>query len=136
MHFACLDTKWHLTIKFVSNYINKRTKNKLATMWKLNQVAIPSYFILRIGSNKLVTNVIFKSQVAQAFATSDTQSKIIFNDGHLHIAPNMVIELSIHPLHLTKMACELTQWWKFKKDVSIKILKKTKNILDVDSVTI
>ncbi len=105
-------------------------------MWKLNQVAIPSYFILRIGSNKLVTNVIFKSQVAQAFATLDTQSKIIFNDGHLHIAPNMVIELSIHPLHLTKMACELTQWWKFKKDVSIKILKKTKNILDVDSVTI
>jgi hypothetical protein len=108
--FACLDKKWHLTIKFVSNYINKKTKNKLATMWKLNQVAIPSDFILRTRSNKLVTSIIFTSQVAQAFATLDTQSKIIFNDGHLHLAPNMVVELSIYPLHLTRMACELTQW--------------------------
>ncbi len=107
--FACLDTKWHLTIKFVNNYINKRTKNKLATMWKLNQVAIPSYFILRTRSNTIVTSVIFTSQMAQAFANLDTQSKIISNDGHLHLAPNMVVELSIHPLHLIGMACELTQ---------------------------
>jgi hypothetical protein len=48
----------------------------------------------------------------------------------------MVVELSIYPLHLTRMACELTQWWKFRKDVSIKILQKTKNILHVDSVII
>jgi hypothetical protein len=49
----------------------------------------------------------------------------------------MVVELSIHPLHLIGMACELTQRWKFKKDVSIKILQKEKkNILHVDNVTI
>jgi hypothetical protein len=79
------------------------------TKWVLIRVAIPSDFILRTRSNKLVTSVIFTTQVAQTFATLDTQSKIIFNDHHLHLAPNMVVELSIHPLHLTKMACELTQ---------------------------
>lgn len=92
----------------------------------MNQVVIPSDFILRTQSSKLVTSVIFTSQVAQTFATLDTQSKIIFNDGHLHLTPNMVIELSIHPLHLTRMACELTQRWKSKNDVSIKKFQKQK----------
>ncbi len=55
--------------------------------------------------------------------------EIIFNDGHIHLAPNMVVELSIHPLHLTRMACELAHQRKFKKDVPA-------NILHVDIVTI
>ncbi len=134
--FVCLDTKWHMTTKFVDNYIYMRTKNKLANKCKLSWVATPINFIWKSKLNKLITSVIFTSQMAQASNTSKTQSKILFNVSHFHLSPSMVIVLSIQPQHLIKMAYGLMQWKKLENDVSIKIHQKLINILYVVSVII
>jgi hypothetical protein len=126
--FVCINTKWHMTTKFVDNYIYMKTKSKLANKWKLSWVATPINFILKSKLNNLITSVIFTSQMAQTSTTLKTQSKIIFNVSHFHLSPNMVIVLSIHPLHLIKMAYRLMQWKKHENDVSIKIHLKVKII--------
>lgn len=130
--FVCKDTKWHMTTKFVDNYIYMRTKSKLANKWKLNWVATPINFILKYKLNKLITSIIFTLQMAQASTNSKIQSKIIFNVSHFHLSPSMVIVLSIHPLHLIKIVYGLMQWKKLENDVSIKIHQKGRNILYVD----
>jgi hypothetical protein len=46
------------------------------------------------------TIVIWTLEMAQTFNTSKSQTKIIFNVGYLHLAPNVLIIPSIRALHM------------------------------------
>jgi len=87
--------------------------------------------------NKFIANVILAMEVAQTFATSKTQSKVVPNVGHLHLAPSIAnILLPIHSLHLTRIPYWLMQAWEFKQNITIEIHQKVGIILYVDGVIV
>jgi hypothetical protein len=51
-------------------------------------------------SKKQKTRIVLALEMAQTFSTSKAQTKRVFNVGHFHLAPNMTIVFSIHPLHM------------------------------------
>jgi hypothetical protein len=75
-------------------------------------------------------------QVPQAFGVYRSQSKIIFDVGGFHLAPNMTIILTIHALYLSKMANWKTNGQQFKDDVVIECDEHKRNILEFDLVVV
>jgi hypothetical protein len=69
------------------------------------EVTYPSDFILETIVNKLNTRVVLTSKVAQTFVAMNTQMKVVFYVNCLDLAPNMVVVLLIHALHLSGMPC-------------------------------
>jgi hypothetical protein len=69
------------------------------------KVTYPSDFILETIMNKFNTSVVLTSKVAQTFVAMKTQIKVIFYVNCLNLAPNMVVLLLIHALHLSEMPC-------------------------------
>jgi hypothetical protein len=67
---------------------------------------------------------------------TESKVEIILDIGHLDLAPRIIIMLSIHPLHLTKMAIWIINRWEFKKDIPIKCCYNARNIFDAECIVV
>jgi hypothetical protein len=66
-------------------------------------VAYPNDFIPKTKEKKFNKTIILTLDVAQISTTMKTQTKVVFYVGCFELAPNMVVTLSIHALHLFEM---------------------------------
>jgi hypothetical protein len=77
----------------------------------------PKDFIVRGKVYKVLTIILHIIQVTQTTSLLETRSKIIFDIGCDHLAPNMAIILSIHALHLRRLLNSWKQWQQFEQKI-------------------
>jgi hypothetical protein len=70
----------------------------------MNNVANPSNFIGVSIQHQIIVEVVSTFQMTQITCHVESKVEIILDIGHFDLAPRMTIILSIHSLHLTKMA--------------------------------
>jgi hypothetical protein len=108
----------------------------LASQGNLSRIIGPTYFVSDNKAEKMFVGIIIATQVPQALCAFKSQNEIVLDVGGFHLAPNMTIILTVHALHLSKMASWKTDGWQFKDDVIIECHGQRGNILNLNLVIV
>ncbi len=108
----------------------------MGSQGNLGRITGPTYIVSDSKVEKMLIGIIIATQVPQALCVSKSQNKIILDVGGFHLAPNMTIILTVHALHLSKMASWKTDGRQFKDDVIIECHGQREDILNLDLVIV